>query len=91
MTKSDIDAVRRALESFQAVANDPSSAEFWERHRDFHWALLAPAANATVNVFLTIFGKAPSVMCVCSCRPSRPWTQSWAFTSSFTRPVQGVT
>ena len=35
--------------SFQAVANDPSSAEFWERHREFHWALLAPAANATVK------------------------------------------
>src|SRR5579872_3316462 len=49
MTRSDIEAVRRALESFQAVANDPSSAEFWERHRDFHWALLAPAANPTVQ------------------------------------------
>ena len=49
MTKSDIDAVRRALESFQAVASDPSSGEFWERHRDFHWALLAPAANTTVQ------------------------------------------
>jgi DNA-binding GntR family transcriptional regulator len=49
MTKSDIDAVQRALKSFQAVANDPSSAEFWERHRDFHWALLAPAANTTVQ------------------------------------------
>jgi DNA-binding FadR family transcriptional regulator len=31
------------------VANDPSSTEFWERHRDFHWALLAPAANSTVK------------------------------------------
>ena len=49
MTKSDIEAVRRALVSFQAVANDPSSAEFWERHRNFHWALLAPAANPTVQ------------------------------------------
>ena len=49
MTKSDIEAVRRALVSFQAVANDPSSAEFWERHRDFHWAILAPAANPTVQ------------------------------------------
>jgi DNA-binding GntR family transcriptional regulator len=49
MTKSDIDTVRRALENFQAVANDPSSAVFWERHRDFHWALLAPAANPTVR------------------------------------------
>ena len=47
--KSDIEAVRRALVSFQAVANDPSSAEFWERHRDFHWAILAPAANPTVQ------------------------------------------
>jgi DNA-binding GntR family transcriptional regulator len=49
MTKSDIETVRRALVSFQAVANDPSSAEFWERHRNFHWALLAPAANPTVQ------------------------------------------
>jgi len=49
MTKSDIEAVRRALVSFQAVANDPSSAEFWERHRDFHWSILAPAANPTVQ------------------------------------------
>jgi DNA-binding GntR family transcriptional regulator len=49
MTKSDIETVRRALVSFQAVANDPSSVEFWERHRNFHWALLAPAANPTVQ------------------------------------------
>jgi len=49
MTKKDVDAVRRTLVSFQAVADDPSSAEFWERHREFHWALLAPAANATVK------------------------------------------
>jgi DNA-binding GntR family transcriptional regulator len=49
MTQNDIEAARRALASFQAVANDPSSTEFWERHRDFHWALLAPAANATVK------------------------------------------
>ena len=49
MTKSNIETVRRALVNFQAVANDPSSAEFWERHRNFHWALLAPAANPTVQ------------------------------------------
>jgi DNA-binding GntR family transcriptional regulator len=49
MAKSDIETVRRALVSFQAVANDPSSAEFWERHRNFHSALLAPAANPTVK------------------------------------------
>jgi DNA-binding GntR family transcriptional regulator len=52
MTKKDIEAVRQALVSFQAVASDPSSAEFWERHRDFHWALLAPAANPTVRRIL---------------------------------------
>jgi DNA-binding GntR family transcriptional regulator len=49
MSKSDIEAIHHALVSFQAVANDPSSAEFWERHREFHWALLAPAANPTVQ------------------------------------------
>jgi DNA-binding GntR family transcriptional regulator len=52
MTKKDIEAVRQALVSFQAVASDPSSVEFWERHRDFHWALLAPAANPTVRRIL---------------------------------------
>jgi DNA-binding GntR family transcriptional regulator len=49
MTENDVETVRRALASFQEVANDPSSAEFWERHRNFHWALLAPAANPTVK------------------------------------------
>jgi DNA-binding GntR family transcriptional regulator len=49
MIKSDIETVRRALVNFQAVASDPTSAEFWERHRNFHWALLAPAANPTVQ------------------------------------------
>jgi DNA-binding GntR family transcriptional regulator len=49
MGKGDIETVRRALERFQAVADNPSSAEFWERHRDFHWALLAPASNPTVQ------------------------------------------
>jgi len=49
MTNSDIEATRRALERFQAVASDPSSSEFWERHREFHWAILAPAASPTVE------------------------------------------
>ena len=49
MTKSDIETVRCALESFQGVATDASSAEFWDRHRDFHWAILARAANPTVQ------------------------------------------
>jgi DNA-binding GntR family transcriptional regulator len=49
MTKNDVEAIHRALVNFQAVASDPSSAEFWERHREFHWALLAPAANPTVK------------------------------------------
>src|SRR5262245_43758341 len=49
MTKGDIEMVRRALASFRAVPNDSSSPEFWERHRDFHWAILAPAANPTVQ------------------------------------------
>jgi DNA-binding GntR family transcriptional regulator len=49
MTQSDIETVRRALANFQVAANDPSSAEFWERHRDFHWAIIAPAANQTIK------------------------------------------
>jgi DNA-binding GntR family transcriptional regulator len=47
MTKSDIEALRRALVSFQAVANNPSSQEFCERHRDFHWAIASSVVNAT--------------------------------------------
>jgi DNA-binding GntR family transcriptional regulator len=71
MTKRDIETLGCALESFQAVANEPSSKEFWERHRDFHWAILAPAANPTIHGFLIISGKAPNAMYIFLCPHSR--------------------
>lgn len=39
--------VRRALEALEAVA--PESGEFWELHRAFHWALMAPGASDWVE------------------------------------------
>ena len=32
-----------------ATAQDNDSPEFWERHMDFHWSLLEPAASAWVK------------------------------------------
>ena len=91
MTKNDVEMVRRALASFQEVANAPSSGEFWERHRNFHWALLYPQLTRQSNGFLIIFGRVRNAMCVCSCLPSRPLTRSCTFTLSFTKRVQEVT
>jgi DNA-binding GntR family transcriptional regulator len=42
----DREAVRDALAALEAAARDPDSAEFWERHQAFHWALLAPGGSA---------------------------------------------
>ena len=68
-----------------------SSAEFWERHRDFHWALLAPAANPTVQRVLDHLWQSSE-------RYVRLFVSTFAtmdtvmdFTSSFTRPAQGAT
>ena len=75
MTKSDIDAVRRALESFQAVAQRSVLGASSGNVTAIFTGRSSPRPQTRpCNVFLTIFGKAPSVMCVCSCRPSRPWT-----------------
>jgi DNA-binding GntR family transcriptional regulator len=49
MTPEQVDAVRNALETLEAVANDHDSPVFWELHRDFHWALLAPGATAWIE------------------------------------------
>ena len=41
--------MRAALETLEAVAQDHGSPEFWELHRDFHWALLEPGASAWIR------------------------------------------
>jgi DNA-binding GntR family transcriptional regulator len=43
--EAEIAAVRDALARLEAAAADPSSSDFWERHREFHWALLAPGGS----------------------------------------------
>jgi DNA-binding GntR family transcriptional regulator len=38
--------VHEALARFEVVADQTGSVAYWERHEDFHWALLASGANA---------------------------------------------
>ena len=49
MSTEQVEAVRAALETLEAVAQDHDSPEFWQLHRDFHWALLEPGANAWIR------------------------------------------
>jgi DNA-binding GntR family transcriptional regulator len=49
MSDEQVEAVRVALETLEAVAQDHGSAQFWEVHRDFHWALLEPGASAWIR------------------------------------------
>ena len=49
MTDEQVEAVRAALETLEAVAQDHDSPRFWELHRDFHWALLEPGASAWIQ------------------------------------------
>ena len=49
MTPEQVNAVRSALETLEAVANDHDSPRFWDLHRDFHWALLEPGATAWIE------------------------------------------
>src|SRR5438270_7081364 len=39
MTDEDLERVDRALAELEEVAEHPDSPLFWERHRDFHWAI----------------------------------------------------
>jgi DNA-binding GntR family transcriptional regulator len=41
-----VEAVHEAFTAFERVADEPRAREYWERHDDFHWALLAAGANA---------------------------------------------
>jgi DNA-binding GntR family transcriptional regulator len=49
MTPEGVETVRSALDALEAVADDHDSPIFWERHRDFHWALLEPGASAWIE------------------------------------------
>ena len=43
-SEEDDEEVSRSLAALEAAR--PDSAEFWEAHRDFHWALMAPGSTA---------------------------------------------
>lgn len=49
MTPEQVERVREALGALEAVAQDHDSPQFWELHRDFHWALLEPGATAWIK------------------------------------------
>src|SRR5919197_4549887 len=49
MTDEQADAVEASLAELEEAAARPDSPLFWERHRDFHWAVLQPGANAWVR------------------------------------------
>ena len=44
-TEDDLAEARRLLDDLEASA-DPGAPAFWALHREFHWALLAPAGSA---------------------------------------------
>jgi DNA-binding GntR family transcriptional regulator len=49
MTTEQLAAVQTSLANLEAVAADHGSPTFWDRHRDFHWALLEPGASAWIE------------------------------------------
>jgi DNA-binding GntR family transcriptional regulator len=49
MSDEQVEVVRTALEALEAVAQDHDSPQFWDLHRDFHWALLEPGASAWIQ------------------------------------------
>jgi len=49
MSEEQVERARGALLALEAVAQDHDSPEFWDLHRDFHWALLEPGATAWVR------------------------------------------
>lgn len=38
--------VREAFAAYEALAMEPQSAEFWQRHTAFHWSLLEAGSNS---------------------------------------------
>jgi DNA-binding GntR family transcriptional regulator len=49
ITPEQVARVQEALRVLVATAQGNDSPEFWERHMDFHWSLLEPAASAWVK------------------------------------------
>lgn len=49
MSEEQVESVRETLLALEAVAQDHDSPEFWDRHMDFHWALLEPGATTWVK------------------------------------------
>src|SRR3954465_2960869 len=49
MTPESLAKLRIALTAVEEAAADVSSPLFWQRHNEFHWALLEPAATAWVR------------------------------------------
>ena len=43
----EVEHVREALEALEQA--EPASSGFWEAHRSFHWALMAPGATAWIQ------------------------------------------
>jgi DNA-binding GntR family transcriptional regulator len=44
-TEADDRLVREAFAAYERVAADPGESEYWKRHEEFHWALIAAGAN----------------------------------------------
>jgi DNA-binding GntR family transcriptional regulator len=42
---ADLAAVRTALRRMEETAGEPGSPDYWDIHRDLHWALIAAGAN----------------------------------------------
>jgi DNA-binding GntR family transcriptional regulator len=49
MTPAQVEVAREALAALEDEAEDHDSPRFWELHRDFHWSLLEPGANAWIQ------------------------------------------
>jgi DNA-binding GntR family transcriptional regulator len=49
LSDEDVERIEAALAELEAAAAHPDSPLFWARHRDFHWAVLEPGANAWVR------------------------------------------
>ncbi len=49
MTDQDVERVRQALAELEAAASHLDSPDFWERHREFHWAVLEPGASTWIR------------------------------------------
>lgn len=44
-TPEDDERVRAAFADYERIAGDTTASEYWRRHEDLHWALIAAAAS----------------------------------------------